>query len=145
MTNATDTPDERLAEYGRLFSHALIDRKRTADAVEFKFAAKPGVAEWVADLAKREAACCPFFSYRVSLSTDGILWRTSSQAGPAAQSILDEFYAGPERFADGFKGLLERLDRQGFPVASPTAGQFAVDDSRPKPGLLSKIKAACGC
>jgi len=47
MTGAGDTAEERFAEYGRLFAHALIDRARTSDAVVFTFAAKPGVAEWV--------------------------------------------------------------------------------------------------
>ena len=38
MTGSGDTVEERFAEYGRLFAHALIDRQRTADAVVFTFA-----------------------------------------------------------------------------------------------------------
>jgi hypothetical protein len=48
MTTASDAPEERLAEYGRPFAHALIDLERTADAMEFRFAAKASVAEWIA-------------------------------------------------------------------------------------------------
>lgn len=75
MSGAPDTPEERSAEYGRLFAHALVVRERTADAVEFCFAPKPGVAEWVSDLARREEACCPFCSYRVSSSEERVVWR----------------------------------------------------------------------
>ena len=70
LTGAGDTAAERFAEYGRLFAHALVDRARTSDAVVFTFAAKPGVAEWVADLARREATCCPFATYDIQLVDD---------------------------------------------------------------------------
>jgi hypothetical protein len=145
MTTASDTPEERLAEYGRLFAHALVERERTADAMEFRFAAKAGVAQWVADLARREAACCPFLSYRITYSTDRIVWRTSSQAGPAAQTILDEFGSLPELLADGFDGLIDRLGRKGIPISSPKPGLFVAESHQEKPGLLSRVKNACGC
>lgn len=45
MTEARDTADERIAEYGRLFAQALVARDRSADAVDFAFAAKPGVSQ----------------------------------------------------------------------------------------------------
>jgi len=143
LTGASDTADERIAEYGRLFAQALIARDRSADAVEFAFAPMAGVAEWVADLARRESACCPFFSYRVSVHDQRVVWRISSQAGPAAQATLDEFYAGPERFGDGMTGLLDRLADRGFTVSTPAPGRLALDE-RP-PGVLDRIKAACGC
>jgi hypothetical protein len=95
MTTAPDSPEERLAEYARMFAHALIARGRTEGAVAFTFAARPGVREWIADLVHREAACCPFFSYEVDFRADQIVWRMSTDAGPAAQAILDEFYALP--------------------------------------------------
>lgn len=97
MTAAPDTPEERVAEYGRLFAHALLARDRTDDAVVFTFAAKPGVREWIADLVAREAACCPFFSFAIEHRDDQIVWRTGSDSGPAAQAFLDELYAGPNR------------------------------------------------
>jgi hypothetical protein len=145
MRSASDTPDERIAEYGRLFAHALIERERTADAVELRFAAKPGVAQWIEDLVRREAACCPFFSYAVRVEGDRIIWRTSSAAGPAAQAMIDELHALPERFADGFEGLLGRLAGRGAAVTTTTPGVFALQDSGREGGLLSKVKKACGC
>jgi hypothetical protein len=145
MTSAPDTPEERIAEYGRLFAHALVGRERTAEAVEFTFAAKPGVAEWVADLAKREAACCPFFTYNVTFTAERVVWRTSSQAGPAAQVTLDEFHTLPERFGDGLDGFLNRLRARGMAVATPGPGRFALDEKQGSSGLLGKLKGACGC
>lgn len=145
LTDAPDTADERIAEYGRLFQHALAGRARTADAVEFRFVAKPGVAEWVTDLAKREAACCPFMSHQVTADDPHVIWRASSQAGPAAQATLDEFHDLPERFGDGFKGFLERFAARGFTVTTPAARRMEVDGGQRKPGVLDKLKAACGC
>ncbi len=97
MTAAPDTPEERVAEYGRLFAHALVARARTDRALVLTFAAKPGVQEWIVDLVAREAACCPFFSYGIEHRDGQIVWSMSSDAGPAAQAILDEFYALPVR------------------------------------------------
>jgi hypothetical protein len=145
MTSAPDTPEQRLAEYGRLFAHALIGRERTADGVVFTFAAKPGVAEWVADLAKREAACCPFFSYEVTFAPKEVVWRTSSQAGPTVQAFLDEFHALPERFADGLDGLFQRLDSRGVRVVTRNPGRFEVEKAEGSTGLLGRIKSGCGC
>lgn len=81
MTAADDTPEERLAEYGRVFAHALIGRDRTTDSTAFRFAAKPGVREWIIDLATREAACCRFLTYRITGTT-------SSSNGPQAWSSM---------------------------------------------------------
>jgi hypothetical protein len=108
-----------------------IARDRSADAVEFAFAPKPGVAGWVTDLARRESACCPFFRCRVSVHDDRVLWPISSQAGPPAQATLDEFFAGPERFGDGMAGLLDRLAGRGSAVTAPGPGRLALDD-RPR-------------
>jgi len=99
MTTAPDSPEERVAEYGRLFAHALVARERTDRAVVLTFAAKPGVEEWIVDLVAREAVCCPFFSYGIEHRDGQIVWSTSTEAGPAAQAMLDALYAGPESFA----------------------------------------------
>lgn len=150
MTAAPDTPEERLAEYGRLFAHAMVGRKRTSGAVEFRFAAKPGVVDWVTDLVRREAACCPFFSYHLLAEGDCIVWRTSSGAGAAAQAMLDEFHELPEHSADGIDGYFKRLAKRGVPIISPATGQYSVDqansDVSPRaPGFLGRAKARCGC
>ena len=61
MTDAPDTAIERLAEYEGLYTEALIGRERTDDGIRFRFRARPGLEEWVRDLAAREKACCAFF------------------------------------------------------------------------------------
>ena len=147
MTGAADTPQERIAEYGRLFSHALIARDRGSDSLEFRFSPKAGVAEWVADLARREAACCPFFSYRVVEEGGSIVWRTSSDAGAEAQAMLDEFHDLPEHCSDGLDGYLERLAQRGVAITSPAPRKFAIQRSD-TPGahrLLTVKKSSCGC
>jgi hypothetical protein len=96
MTTATDTLAERLAEYRRLFEHALTSRESTATATTFRFAARPGVREWVCDLAKREAACCPFLSYEIDEQGEEIVWTTAGGLGASEMAILDELLDGPE-------------------------------------------------
>jgi hypothetical protein len=74
MSTATDTPDERLAEYQRLFEAALLRRERHADAMVLSFRADPGTREQIESLARREAACCPFLDYRVETLGDEVRW-----------------------------------------------------------------------
>jgi hypothetical protein len=96
MTTAPDTPEERLAEYGRLFESALLRRERPPDGVVFAFRAAPGTREAVDDLARREAACCPFLDSRVETTGDEVVWTlTSPVTGDdraAVETILDAFY-----------------------------------------------------
>jgi hypothetical protein len=130
MTTAADSPEERFAEYGRLYAHALIARDRTDDAFQFTFAAKPGVWEWIADLVRREAACCPFFSYEVERRDDQIVWTTRADTSPAAldavRAMLDEVYAAPDRFSD-VDGLLGRLADKGIKMDRPEPGLFTME------------------
>ena len=74
MSTASDTPEERLSEYARLVGRALVRRERTEDAVVFAFRAAPGVREQVEDLARREAACCPFLEYRVETTGEDVIF-----------------------------------------------------------------------
>lgn len=105
MTDAAETPPERMAEYGRLFRQALVAREWVDDdpppddrpgprGLRFTFADEPGVQEWLADLVRREAACCPFLSYRVEAEADQIVWTiTTGHKDEAARSILEDFVA----------------------------------------------------
>ena len=94
MSTASDTPGERLAEYRRLFDGSLLRRERLHDAVVFVF--RSGSATAVTDLARREAACCPFLDYRVEPVGDQVSWTIADPIGRAS-AILDDFYALPER------------------------------------------------
>jgi len=122
MARAGDTVAERFAEYGRLFAHALSDRQRTGDAVVLTFSAKPGVTEWVADLARREAACCPFVTYEVTSDGAQVVWKSSGRASPVIQALLDELYALPEKIGDGPQAIFTRLAERGLPITARGGG-----------------------
>lgn len=114
FTEASDTPEERLAEYVRLFESAFVSRVRTNDGVVLRFSPGDGVADWVADLAAREAACCPFLSYDVSADDTGITWVTSGT--PDMQPVLNQYYDLYQVARDGVQPLIQRLADTGFEV-----------------------------
>jgi hypothetical protein len=90
MSTAHDTLAERQSEYRRLFEHALLRRDSTTTAATFRLAARPGVQDWVLDLVRREAACCPFLSYQVDAEDDQIVC-TITGLGAADVAVLDDF------------------------------------------------------
>jgi hypothetical protein len=130
MSTAHDTPQERMAEYARLLDHALTRRERTSDAVIWRFTARPGVEAWVRDLADREAACCPFLTYTITVAGGQVTYRIAGDDDPMVQAALDEIHRVPEHAADGFPGLLEGLDRAGFEVSTSADG--AVTTASPR-------------
>jgi len=99
MTNAPDTPAERIAEYGRLFRAALVGRERTGDGIRFRFRAEDGVEEWIRDLAGREQACCAFFSFAVSAHGGEVWWDATVVDDEVARQILEEFFRLPDTAA----------------------------------------------
>jgi hypothetical protein len=117
MRDASDTPDERLAEYARLFEHALVRRRRDERSVTFAFRAASGTRERVEGLARREAACCPFLDYRVETTGDEVLFTIANPVagleGAAAAAALDAFHALPDQAGSDIAGLLERLADAG--------------------------------
>jgi hypothetical protein len=118
MRSAPDTLTQRLAEYRRLFQHALLGRESTATATTFRFAARLGVRDWVCDLAKREAACCPFLSYEIVEEDGEIVWTTTG-LGASDIAILDEFLDEPEPVTSSSEAIAERLGEQGLSVIVP--------------------------
>ncbi len=120
MTGAEDTLAARLTEYRRLFDHALLGRESSDTATTFRFAARPGVREWVLDLVRREAACCPFLSYEVDRDGEQIVWTTSGGLGAPDMAALDEFLSGDEAAAGSSSEIAQQLhDRGGIPVIVP--------------------------
>lgn len=122
MTTAPDTPQERMAEYGRLFEHALAARERTSDAVVWRFTARAGVEAWVRDLADREAACCQFLEYTVTAEDGEVTFRIAGGDNPAIQAILDEAHRLPEHIGHGLDGLIQRLQHAGLDVKASDDG-----------------------
>jgi hypothetical protein len=99
MSTATDTPEERIAEYGRLFERALLRRERRPDSVVFHLS--PDARAAVESLARREAACCPFADYRVETAGDEVVFTITNpvtdERRADVDSMLDEFHALPDR------------------------------------------------
>jgi hypothetical protein len=128
MTSATDTPDERIAEYGRLFAHALAGRHRDSLSVTLSFHDKPGVADWVQDLARREAACCPFVDYRIERQDGRVVWTITGSDDPTVQAIVALWHDLPATVDAGVDALFDRLGGQGIDVDHDGPRQFTIRD-----------------
>jgi len=111
-----------MAEWGRLFEHALAGRERTSDAMIWRFTARAGVEAWVRDLADREAACCPFLTYTVTAHDGVVDLRIAADDVPMAQEILDEFHQLPDHIGDGLPGHLQRLGEAGLDIQTSDDG-----------------------
>jgi hypothetical protein len=116
MTNAADTPAERVAEYQRLFTGALLGRDHTEEGIRFRFRRGAGLEDWVRDLADREKACCPFFSFSVTVHDDEVWWDATAVDDEIAQQILDEFFRLPDTVAGGAAVVGERFAARGLDV-----------------------------
>ena len=122
MTSAPDTGPERMLEYQRLFSRALIGRERTAEGIRFRLRADDGIEAWVRDLAAREKACCPFFDYHITTDGDEVRWDATVIDDDIARAILEEFYDLPDTGAYGVEGLENRLTKRGLQIIANPAG-----------------------
>ncbi|MBI2705591.1 MAG: hypothetical protein HYX32_09935 [Actinobacteria bacterium] len=122
MTDASDTTEERLAEYDRLFSTDLTGRERTDTGIRFRFRARDGLAEEIRDLAAREKACCAFFDFDIGEHDDEITWDATVVDDPIARQILDEYYALPDTLAGSTADLFERFARQGLEIVTNDNG-----------------------
>jgi hypothetical protein len=120
LSTATDTPEQRLDEYHRLFTAALVSRERTdRDRVRFRLRAKEGVESWVRDLAAREKACCAFFAFEITTTGDEVIWDAAVIDDDTARAVLDEFYALTETASDGLDNLKDRFTARGLTFVSP--------------------------
>jgi hypothetical protein len=130
MSTAEDTPDDRLAEYGRLFEQALVRRERGEGRVAFTFRADEGVRELADTLARREAACCPFVDYRVETVGDEVIWAITNPRGSeeraSVEAMLDAFYTLPDNAGSGMDGLLGRLAERGVQVDETEPQRFVM-------------------
>jgi hypothetical protein len=87
MSTAADTPEQRLREYRALFARALLRHERRPGATVLTFRADAGAA--VADLARREAACCPFLDHRVEPAGAGVVWTISGESAETLDAFHD--------------------------------------------------------
>ena len=124
MTTATDNGPERLLEYERLFAQALVGRERTAEGIRFRLRADDGVEAWVRDLAAREKACCAFFDFRITTDENEVHWDATVVDDDIARDILDEFYALPDKVAEGLDGFENRLTERGLQFIENATGMI---------------------
>jgi hypothetical protein len=118
MTAAEDSLADRLGEYRQLYADALVDRVATDTSTTFRFTDGPGVRDRVLDLVRREAACCPFLSFRVDLDGDQVVWHVEG-VGASDLGVLDDVVADTSSTSEE---LARRLTEQGgLPVILPTA------------------------
>jgi hypothetical protein len=114
MSSATDTPEQRLDEYHRLFAQALISRERTGNGVRFRLRAEDGVESWVRDLAAREKACCAFFAFEITVVAGEVVWDAEVIDNDTARAVLDEFYALAGNGATSVADLRARFTERGL-------------------------------
>ena len=96
-----------------------MSRTSTDNETTFRFAARPGVREWVLDLVPREAACCPFLSYEVDLEEDQIVWVTRG-FGASDWAVMDEFLGDTAGLQASSSTIAEQLGaRGGIPILVP--------------------------
>jgi hypothetical protein len=122
MTGAPDTPEERMAEYDRLFAQTFAGRERTAEGIRFRLRADDGVEAWVRDLMAREKACCPFFDFTVTTVGDEVHWDAWVVDDDTARAVLDQFYDLPDTASGGSRAMASRLDDLGFEITTNDAG-----------------------
>jgi hypothetical protein len=94
MSDAPDTPLERLAEYRSLFETALVGRERTQNGIRFRF--RSDAESWVREIAAKEKSCCAFFEFDVSATADEVIWEAGVGDDEMARAVLEEFYRLPE-------------------------------------------------
>ncbi len=117
MTDASDTGQERLAEYARLFDRALISRERTTGAMRWWLRNDEGIEAWATDLAARENACCAFMTPTVTVVGDRVLWESTVIDDPVAREVLDMMYELPEQqWADAGQAYARFTGEIGVPI-----------------------------
>jgi len=122
MTDAPDTPEDRMAEYRRLFDRHLISRERTARGISFRLRADDGVEAWVRDLLAREKACCPFFDFTLATADGELRWDIAVVDDDLARAVLDDFYRVMWGGDEDWGTVRGRLNDIGFTVTTRDTG-----------------------
>jgi hypothetical protein len=128
MSTAPDTGPERMAEYQRLFTQALVGREKTAEGIRFRFRGDAGIEEWVRDLAVREEACCPFFSSTITRTADKVRWDITTIDDEIARALLAEYYALPDTVGQSVEVLHDRYTKLGLQVIGRGQNVEVADD-----------------
>jgi len=137
MTGAPDTPAERVAAYAELFRTSLLRRERPDGTVRFVFRAAPGLEERVRELAARERACCPFFTFGVSSRGHEVWWDASVVDDDLARRILEEWARLPDTAVSGVAAVEAGFASSGLRIVG--------DAECGGPGVVSRgtLDVAC--
>jgi hypothetical protein len=80
---------DRMGEFARLFSDALLSSRLDASGLLLSFAPRPGVIAAMRDLLAREARCCPFLHSELVEEEAALEVRVSApEAGAGALANL---------------------------------------------------------
>jgi hypothetical protein len=139
LSTAEDTAEERLADYQRQFERSLLRRERREDGVVFAFRAEGGTREALHDLARREAACCPFLDYRIETLVVQITSSPSAlspreRVARASRNTSMPAYALADHTGSDIDGFLGRLADAGVEVVAVDDG-FEVRSAGCEPEL----------
>ena len=89
MSEAPDTPEQRLKAYARLFSLGLERSERTETGMRWRFRRSPEAEDLARELAARENACCGFMTTTVTVVGDELRWDATTVDDPVAHAVLD--------------------------------------------------------
>jgi hypothetical protein len=89
---AGDWPD-RFAEFDELLGHAWEIRRPAPTRLEVDLPAAAGLAGRLADLFQREAACCGFFTFELTI-VSGEALLVAINVSESKTSVLDTLAAG---------------------------------------------------
>lgn len=128
LRNASDTPEERAAEYQQLFTTALCGRDKTDRMVRFRLRRAAVDEDQVRRLAAREQACCPFFDIHLKTVGEELWWETRIDGNPEAAVMLQEFHRLPDLLASPASEV-ENLVERGLLITHERGSQ----ETSPKP------------
>ncbi len=114
LTNAPDTPAERIDTYRRLFNDALVARDHTIDGIRFRFRADPGIETRVRELASLEGQCCAFFTFTINTVGGEVLLDATVIDDDTARAVLDEFYRLPDTIGADQRTIQDRFAQHGL-------------------------------
>ena len=122
MSEASDTEEERIAEWHGLFTQALIGKNRTSEGIRFRFRAEAGTESWVRDLAAREKACCAFLAHEITADADEVRLEWAVPDSDIARAALEEIYNFPETGIASIDGFRQRLADRRMDLITDASG-----------------------
>ena len=83
---------DRLEEWRAIVARAT-EREATPAGYRLRFGADPAFTGRLAELAAREVECCAFFTFTVTVATDGLALDVLAPAD--ARPLLDDLFGAP--------------------------------------------------